>query len=224
MLDGMEETLLPTVDRWLADFEQAISGPDFDALAGLIHEDGHWRDLLAFTWHIQTVSGAGNIVDALKGYAPSAKASGFHTNLHRTPPRVVTRAGREAVEAIFSFETACGPGSGVVRLIRDEDDQRTPRAWTLMTALDGIDGFEESVGTARPTGEVYAARFQRTQLARRTTVRRLLHRPGSGGAGRRRRPGRNCRSPLASDNGMSMRSSSTVENVSGTIGATATTR
>ena len=159
MLDGMEETLLPTVDRWLADFEQAISGPDFDALAGLIHEDGHWRDLLAFTWHIQTVSGAGNIVDALKGYAPSAKASGFHTNLHRTPPRVVTRAGREAVEAIFSFETACGPGSGVVRLIRDEDDQRTPRAWTLMTALDGIDGFEESVGTARPTGEVYARDF-----------------------------------------------------------------
>jgi len=159
MLDGLEETLLPTVDRWLADFEQAISGSDFDALEGLIHKDSHWRDLLAFTWHIQTVSGAGKIVDALKRYAGGAKASGFQTNRLRTPPRVVTRAGREAVEAIFSFETAWGPASGILRLIQDRDDDDKPKAWTLMTALDGIDGFEETVGKARPTGKVNSRDF-----------------------------------------------------------------
>ena len=159
MLDGIEETLLPTVNRWLGDFETAISDSDFDALERLFLSDGHWRDLLAFTWHIQTVSGASKIVDALKVFAPNTKASGFQTDLRRTPPRVVTRAGRETVEAIFSFETACGPASGVVRLIRDGDDRETPKAWTLMTALDGIEGFEETVGKARPTGEAYSRDF-----------------------------------------------------------------
>ena len=108
MLDGLEETLMPTVDRWLANFEKAISGSDFDSLDALFHRDGHWRDLLAFTWHIQTVSGAGAIVDALKVYAVNAEPSGFGTDRFRTPPRVVTRAGMETVEAIFSFETAFG--------------------------------------------------------------------------------------------------------------------
>ena len=160
MLDGLEETLLPTVDRWLANFEKAISGSDFDSLDALFHRDGHWRDLLAFTWHIQTVSGAGAIVDALKAYVASTKPSGFKTDRQRTPPRVVTRAGIEAVEAIFSFETAFGPASGVLRLIRDGDDQDTPKAWTLLTALDGIEGFEETVGKARPTGESYSRNFR----------------------------------------------------------------
>lgn len=160
MLDGIDETLSPTVNRWLGDFEQAISDSNFDAPEALFHRDAHWRDLLAFTWHIQTVSSAGKIVDALKALAPSVKPSGFQTNLHRTPPRVVTRAGLETVEAFFSFETACGPASGVVRLIRDGDDRETLKAWTLMTALDGIEGFEETVGKARPTGEAYSRNFQ----------------------------------------------------------------
>jgi len=159
MLDGIEETLLPTVNRWLGDFETAISQSDFAALEALFLGDGHWRDLLAFTWHIQTVSGAGKIVDTLKALAPNVKPSGFQTDLRRTPPRVVTRAGRETVEAIFNFETAYGPASGVVRLIRDGDDRETAKAWTLMTALDGIEGFEETVGKARPTGEAYSRDF-----------------------------------------------------------------
>ncbi len=117
MLDGIDETLLPTVTRWLGDFEASLADPQFDTPETLFHRDGHWRDLLAFTWHIQTVSGARKIVDSLKELAPSVKPSGFQTNLSRTPPRIVTRAGRDVMEAFFTFETAHGPASGVVRLI-----------------------------------------------------------------------------------------------------------
>ena len=157
MLDGIDETLLPTVTRWLGDFEASLADPQFDTPETLFHRDGHWRDLLAFTWHIQTVSGARKIVNSLKELAPSVKPSGFQTNLSRTPPRIVTRAGRDTLEAFFTFKTAHGLASGVVRLI---DEEEKLQAWTLMTALDGIEGFEETVGKARPTGEEYSKNFQ----------------------------------------------------------------
>ncbi|WP_198376568.1 flavin-containing monooxygenase, partial [Neoroseomonas rubea] len=64
----------------------------------------------------------------------------------RTPPRRVTRAGTEAVEAIFTFETATGPCNGVVRLVNEDG---APRAWTLMTALDEIRGHEDPANGGR---------------------------------------------------------------------------
>ena len=46
-----------TVDRWLAQFERALAEPDNVLLATLFHADSHWRDVLALTWDIRTVSG-----------------------------------------------------------------------------------------------------------------------------------------------------------------------
>ncbi|MDA0653541.1 MAG: NAD(P)/FAD-dependent oxidoreductase, partial [Proteobacteria bacterium] len=159
MPGDVRESWSEPVIRWLADFERAISRPDFGSAEGLFHRDGYWRDLLAFTWHIQTIRGAKNIVDAMAVHAACAEASRFEINVQRTPPRLVTRAGAEIIEAIFAFETAHGPASGVLRLIPGEHDQGTPKAWTLLTALDHIRGFEEGVADARPTGEAYSRDF-----------------------------------------------------------------
>jgi hypothetical protein len=41
---------------------------------------------------------------------------------HRTAPRRVTRAGTDAIEVTFSFETAQGKGVGVLRLTEDPDE------------------------------------------------------------------------------------------------------
>jgi len=159
MLDGTEQGLAAATDRWLADFERAICAADFNSVETLFHPDAYWRDLLAFTWHVQTVGGAASIAEALKAHAPSAQASGFERDEQRTPPRRVVRAGTEIIEAIIRFDTAHGKANGVLRLVYEGADQSTPRAWTLLTALDEIAGFGESVGAARPTGEVYARDF-----------------------------------------------------------------
>ena len=160
MLVATEQTLTETANRWLAAFETALSDGDFRSVVNLFRENCHWRDLLAFTWDIKTVSGAGNIVEALRLFGVSADASDFQTDSRRTAPRLVTRIGTEVIEAIFKFKTAYGPANGVLRLIRDGDDGDTPKAWTLTTALDQITGFEETVGAARPTGESYSRDFQ----------------------------------------------------------------
>ncbi len=184
------DTLLAAADRWLAQFERALGAPDDAPLRVLFHPDSHWRDVLALTWDIRTVSGRDAIVDALKAHAGRAKPTGFRIDPDRTAPRHVTRAGTKAIEAIFRFETAEGRGSGVLRLIPDAGDGDAPRAWTLLTALDELKGFEEQVGRSRPRGESYSRDFRGPELARPPEIRRRVRRPRSGGAGGRRRPGR----------------------------------
>jgi len=147
-------------NHWLARFERALAGPDDILLETLFHPDSHWRDVLALTWHIRTVSGLDAILRALKAHVARANPSDFRTDTHRTAPRHVTRAGTNAVEAIFRFETNEGRGSGVLRLTPDASDGNTPKAWTLLTALDEIKGFEEQVGRSRPTGESYSRDFR----------------------------------------------------------------
>ena len=120
--------------RWLADFEKALRAPDDASLAKLFRADAHWRDLLAFTWRVKTVSGAAAIVAELKRRAKEAGASGFEVDPGRTPPRSVVRAGESAIEAIFRFRTARGRCAGVVRLAPDG------KCWTLLTSLEEIEG------------------------------------------------------------------------------------
>jgi len=59
------------------------------------------------------------------------------------------------IEALFEFETAVGRGHGVLRLPVDKPSQ----AWVLSTSLEELKGFEEKVGTRRPSGEEYAHNF-----------------------------------------------------------------
>src|SRR5712691_3969640 len=154
------ETSETIANHWLARFEKALAEPDDILLETLFHPDSHWRDVLALTWHIRTVSGLDAILRALKAHVARANPSDFRTDPHRTAPRLVTRAGTNAFEAIFRFETDEGRGSGVLRLTPDASDGNTPKAWTLLTALDEIKGFEEQVGRSRPTGESYSRDFR----------------------------------------------------------------
>src|SRR5690242_6979908 len=98
--------------HWLAAFDKALAAKDRAALRELFHPDCHWRDALALTWRIATVSGRDAVVDRLQ----SQSASRFELDPARTPPRYVSRAGEKCIEAIFRFETPVGRGSGVLRL------------------------------------------------------------------------------------------------------------
>ncbi len=150
---------MEVAESWLTEFEQAIERSDPSSFERLFCDDSHWRDLLALSWDVTTVSGADNIVDAVTHYARSARPSGFATDRFRTPPRLVTRSGTESVEAIFAFHSAYGPAEGVVRLIREGNGRDAVKAWTLLTALRDIDGFEEAIGKSRRRGKAYSRDF-----------------------------------------------------------------
>src|SRR5215475_13038147 len=100
------ETDLTITERWLAQWERALSDRDDTLLKTLFHADSHWRDVLALTWRITTVNGRDAIVRALRTHSQRASPIGFNIPPHRTAPRLATRAGIGSIEAIFAFETA----------------------------------------------------------------------------------------------------------------------
>ena len=146
--------------------------------------------MLALSWNIQTLNGADAILKALPPLARNMAPSGFAIAPDRAAPRKVMRAGTNAIEAIFKFETKVGRGSGIIRLIPDADDGNRLKAWTLLTELGELKGFEEQLGVAAPARQRLFARFSRTQLARPAQGPGRLCRPRPDGARRRRRPSR----------------------------------
>ncbi len=142
---------------WLAGFEAALTAGDAAALAQLFHADSHWRDVLAFTWHITPLAGRDAIIARLLAEQPRVGARNFALPADRRPPRKAMRLGAECIEAIYEFDTATGRGAGIFRLSPAEDG--TLRAWLLSTTLQSISGHEEMVGANRPSGSAYSRNF-----------------------------------------------------------------
>jgi cation diffusion facilitator CzcD-associated flavoprotein CzcO len=159
MLDKTDD-LSVAADAWLARFEDALATPADGLLKTLFHSDSYWRDVLALSWNIQTLNGADAILNELKARAPGAVPAGFAIDRDRRAPRQVMRAGTSAIEAIFKFETRVGRGSGIIRLIPDAAEGNRLKAWTLLTELGELKGFEEQLGSARPRGNAYSRDFR----------------------------------------------------------------
>ena len=159
MLDKTNDAAT-AAENWLAQFETALAGAGGGALKGLFLSESYWRDVLALSWNIQTLNGAPAILKELPAYAARVSPHGFAIDPDRALPRLVTRAGTNAIEAIFKFETKEGRGSGIFRLFPDADDNNRLKAWTLLTALDELKGFEEQLGYNRPRGNAYSRDFR----------------------------------------------------------------
>ncbi|WP_027582733.1 NAD(P)/FAD-dependent oxidoreductase [Bradyrhizobium sp. Ai1a-2] len=159
MLDKTDDISV-AADTWLARFEDALRKPGDGALNFLFLPDSSWRDILALSWNIQTIDGADAIIAELKRHADRAGPRRLAIDPDRRSPRKVMRAGTNAIEAMFKFETADGRGSGIVRLIPDATDGNTLKAWTLLTELGELKGFEEQLGVNRPRGNAYSRDFR----------------------------------------------------------------
>jgi putative flavoprotein involved in K+ transport len=159
MLDKTDDISVAT-ENWLAQFEDALAKTDHGLLEKLFHPESYWRDVLALSWNIQTINGPAGILKELTARAPRMVPAGFAVDPDRRAPRRVMRAGTNAIEAIFRFETNVGRGSGIVRLIPDTADGNRLKAWTLLTELGELKGFEEQLGVDRPRGNAYSRDFR----------------------------------------------------------------
>jgi putative flavoprotein involved in K+ transport len=145
--------------RWLRAFEAALASRDAARISALFHEESHWRDILAFTWHLTSVEGRDGIAERLAAEQTRTAARGFHLPPGRKPPRRVKRLGIDSVEAIFEFATADGRGAGIVRLSPAAEGCDATKAWLISTTLEALAGHEERTGANRPTGAAYSRNF-----------------------------------------------------------------
>ena len=143
------------VGQWLSKLDTALQSASRASVASLFAPDGHWRDLLAFTWSITPRQGAEDIAALMAAKQATAEARAFAIAQGRTPPRRAHRAGIDVIEGIFQFETRIGRGFGVVRLLAADPS----KAFQLMTGLHELKGFEETIGNRRPTGAAFSRNF-----------------------------------------------------------------
>ena len=139
---------------WSNSFGDALQSGDAASAARHFAHEGHWRDVLAFTWRIGTVTGAAAIEAALAPTLAHTKPTSFHLPAERSPPRRVKRAGVDCIEAIFEFDTAFGRANGVVRLVEEAGHWRI---WTLLTTLEELHGYPDG----RPKAVSDAEKFSR---------------------------------------------------------------
>lgn len=143
MLDNQIINIRSEVDNWLKSFNESIlqqknKDESIKILSNLFFEDSHWRDILALTWKIQTVSGKSKIIEDLYNNILDVSAKDFQIDQERTPPREVIRGGKSVIEVILKFNTKFGKSEGIVRLYEDHEEQRQFKAWSFLTALSEL--------------------------------------------------------------------------------------
>ena len=138
-------------EKWLNQLEQSITNPDTTHIESLFLTESYWRDALALTWKIQTIFSQNEICEALACALKKTGAYHFKLDLSDNPPVIVNRVGTDTIEAFFKFETTAGRGRGIIRLCSDASDGGIYKAWTVLTALEELKGFEEKNGAYRPT-------------------------------------------------------------------------
>jgi putative flavoprotein involved in K+ transport len=124
-----------TAQAFLEEFEDAMLREDAAAAAEMFCPTSYWRDLVAFTWNTKTVENPSGVEDMLEETLAHIGPSGFE----------LTEPAEEEdgiITAWFTFETEVGRGEGVVRL-------KDGGAWTFLTALTELKGYEEPKGRNR---------------------------------------------------------------------------
>jgi putative flavoprotein involved in K+ transport len=127
--------------RWVDAFREALDACDAAGAAALFGDECFWRDLAAFTWNVMTMEGRDEIAAMLAAQLDSVGPTAWRVE---GEPNF---AGG-VLEAWVKFETKFARGRSILRL-------KDGRAWTLLTAIEELKGFEESKGPARPIGVIH---------------------------------------------------------------------
>jgi putative flavoprotein involved in K+ transport len=157
-LDSPPLTPQQRAESWLAGFEQALRDRDVERATGMFAATSFWRDLVAFSWNLTTVENPAGVTALLTATLDATDPSGFAVE---EPPEEADGV----TTAWFTFETAVGRGRGLFRLVEEDG---APKAWTFLTTLYELKGFEEPKGPRRPMGAEHGVNKERlTWLERR---------------------------------------------------------
>lgn len=135
------------ISTWLAKLSKALDDGDANAASELFATDSYWRDFLSFTWNLKTMEGRDQIVDMLNETLATAKPHSF---------ALVGDASEDGgiTEGWITFETDVARAEGHLRL-------NAEGAWTFLTAMTELKGFEEKKGATRDNGVAHGAHKDR---------------------------------------------------------------
>ncbi|BBN02574.1 hypothetical protein MPTK1_2g16380 [Marchantia polymorpha subsp. ruderalis] len=128
------------ITSWLSEFDTVLQDEDVDQILELFDDqECFWRDLLPFTWNIETFESKDEILKMLT------------ENLARVKPRAFVIDGdvidrpNGLMGSAFKFETSLAWCRGFVWL-------KGGKCWTITTSMWDLKGYEEKISRSRPFG------------------------------------------------------------------------
>ena len=140
---------LPIVTEWLANANSAFRSGESQVVAALFTDTGWWRDRLAFSWDLRAMGGRSAITKYLDSHLAATTLERLTLSTEHPVSRIEGPGGRTWIEGFFDLETGVARGRGIVRLVDTDDGWK---AWTLLTTVTELKGFEESTRHRRPKG------------------------------------------------------------------------
>ena len=131
---------------WFDVFANHVQTGDVDGVLGQLVDDAFWRDILSLTWDFRTFYGNERIKKFLTDRLAISKLSALKLDassaaVHQPYPDVLW------IQAFFTFSTAAGTGSGILRLVPTPSGEW--KAHTIFTTLEGLHGCPELTGPLR---------------------------------------------------------------------------
>jgi len=140
------------VERWAADFEQALSSQDSEKLHGLFDEVSYLRDNGALTWDFRQFHGRDNVVAILLGVVDDIRPSKFRLSSTWPAPNAQGDESSPVFEAFLDFDTTAGYAVAVINAVPAPDSPYGFAVRSLFTRLEGLWGIEEPERFPRDRG------------------------------------------------------------------------
>ncbi|KAL9613884.1 MAG: hypothetical protein Q9167_001621 [Letrouitia subvulpina] len=151
--------------KWTSLFNDSIKGVKMN-WSSIFLDESYWRDMLCLTWDFHTLLGPKKIsflCNAQK-HALRIKSLSLDKSSSVTAPSILPVDFKGEVLGVCSFltvETEAGRGRGLVKLLPDPKDSNRWKAFSLLTSLQELKGYEELVNTRRVTGVEHGAHYGR---------------------------------------------------------------
>ncbi|KAI0314545.1 hypothetical protein OF83DRAFT_1165187 [Amylostereum chailletii] len=154
-LDRLKVSLAPDAEidapqiarDWLVAFATHAAAADVPALLSLFLPDAFWRDMLSLTWDFRTFYGAARLATFLRDRLPPTQITRVTVDPTQIPVLQRPYPDIAWIQALFTFDTAVGPASGIVRLVPTSEGAW--KAHAVFTTLEGLHGHPERLGPLR---------------------------------------------------------------------------
>ena len=152
-LESLGVSASPEVDpvvvaqRWFETFVNHVQTDNVDGIISQLVDDIFWRDILALTWDFRTFFGSDHTRQFLVDRLSSTKLSKLQLDTKSPPTLQRPYPDLAWIQALFTFSTAVGTGSGVLRLVPTPSGDW--KAHTIFTTLETLHGFPELSGPLR---------------------------------------------------------------------------
>ncbi|CAF9925944.1 MAG: hypothetical protein ALECFALPRED_003257 [Alectoria fallacina] len=161
--------------EWAASLNEALSSQDYENIKQLFLQGSCWRDQLALSWDYHTFNGPEKIISFLRSSPHGSRIKSISiddsSTLHSPHVSAADFDGKvNGVGSFLKIETDVGKGPGIVRLLQDQQDGGSWKAFTLFTTMHELKGHEETVRGNRPHGVAHGGKPGRKNWQERRTA------------------------------------------------------